>query len=734
MSKAKSCCFLCLFLIPSLLLSGCNSNPVLAKYNTDSAVSISSQTAESNDNYSLSWDDEGKYVLFEDLDSGKIWSNIPHEYYLDGGMSANVNSTLNITVADISSMKQDTLSGYTEVVENGRIFCEKIESGIKITYCFDNYKISIPVNYILRQDSLFVTIDTPNIIEDGSEYLLISVSLAPFLCAAKNSPDGAYLFVPSGSGALMYATETADKRRSWSGEVYGTDASRPIPEVITNEEPIRLPVFGVKDGDNALLGIIEEGAESAVIEAEAGNARTGYSSVYPTFYFRGYDVFEQFSYALMLDDLTRVSEARSKNTVSVGYYPMSGSEADYNNMAKRYRQYLQETNALKINESPKSPYSLTLLGGVVSSSSVLGIPQKKLNPMTTFKQAETIISELYDLTGIAPTVRLSGFGDNGINIGGKLAGGYNFPSIFGRDKQRLELADFCLDKNIALFTDFDLMRYGKSGGGFSYGGDSAKSAMLTIAEKYAVKTPLRTYNKNEAYRFLKREQLTKAADKLLKTAAKKNLSGISLSTLGSLAYSDYSSETYFCKGSTGQYVRGVIEKAQSEGFPVASGANAYAAFTADMLFDTPLWNGGYNALDEEIPFYQMIFHGAKPLFSPAVNLTADAQKQIMLAAIGGTGVGFSLIHDFDVDFMETDAEKLYGALYKDNKALIQDVLENYTDFFESVSDAAIERYEILSKNISKTIFDNGVVLYANHNGEQAESPIGILDAYGFRAQ
>lgn len=723
-------CFISVLFILISSCSGCNKGEkisVAKKFKADiPAESISAQTVASNDLYKLDWDDDRKCVILTELSTGKVWSNIPYGY---SGASANVNSTLNITVADVISLQLTTLRGYSEAVQNGRVFCEKIENGVRITYCFDKYEISVPVEYVLREDSLLATIDTPEICE-GSSHLLVSVSLAPFFCAASSSNENSYLFVPTGSGALMYAKETPELERIYSGEVYGADATRPITEKLSNDQAIRMPVFGAKNGDSAILGIIEKHAGSAFLEATAGNRRTGYSNIYPTFYVRGYDIFDKGAYKRMTDDLIRVSQAISKETISVGYYILSGDDADYNGMAKRYRKYLKDSGLLKEEETTNSPYSVTMSGGVLTTSLILGIPTKTMKPVTTFADAERIVSDLVKETNISPVVRLQGFGESGVNYG-KLAGGFGFSSKLGSDKNRKALESSCQNNNVSLFYDFDLINYSKSGKGFSYINDSAKTAVFKAAEQYLINTPLREFETTMPYRILGRNQLGEAVEKLKKLADKKAWSNISVTTLGSVAYSDYSDISYISKGKIEDDVKGFLEKLGGKSKVVATGPNAYAAAASGLVFDAPTDNGAYNAFDEEIPFYAMVFRGSRPLYTNPVNLEGNKDYAITKAATGGMGLGFSLINDFDISFMETGIAKLYGMVYEDNKEFINNTISDYKDFYNAVENQDIEAYEKVSENLSKTTFSNGVVLYANHSDKAIESPLGNIEAYSY---
>lgn len=725
-------CILTSLLIVATQLSGCGGNnpSESAKYDLEQpAESLTSGIVAQNKDYELSWDEENKCVLFKCNSDGKIWSNVPYEHLASGQTNVFLNSTINITVADTSTMEWSLVRGQIGVNNSGRLFCEKTDGGLKITYCFDQYEILIPVTYVLRDDSLLVSIDGSEIIEGTSLYRLVSVSLAPYLCSSANTTDGAYLFVPSGCGALMYTSENADVERVYSAEVYSKDVSRVIPEEFTEDEAVRLPVFGVDAGESALFAVMEQGAASAFIEAETGNKRVGYSSVYPTFYFRGYDIIKEKSSNNA--DVTLTSDDLSDQTVSVGYYPLTGDKADINGMAECYQKYLDDTNAFTDSATARDPYSVTVLGGAQITKSVMGIPYKSMKAMTTFEQAQKITEELISLTGAKPTVRLMGFGESGISPG-NVAGGYGFASNLGNEQERKSLEAFCVEQKISLFTDFDMICYTKSGDGFSYKRDAAKTAVNYSATKYTVNTPLRDYDTDSATHILGRKLIDCAIDKLINTFDKDNLSGISLSSLSNTAYSDYSDKAYYTKGGIESDVIRQFQKLKEAGHAAAaSQANAYAACAADVLFDISAGNGGYDALDETVPFYQMVYSGKKAMYSQAVNLAENAKEQIMLAAAYGMGLGFTLIYDYDVALQEIKSEKLYGMLYSGNKENIADALNTYSKVYDAVKDCGIECYELLGNGISKTVFENGTVLYANHTDRTTDSPIGKLEAYGF---
>ncbi len=715
---------LVLCLIMMLSVFGCTDKKSTVSYDVNSPVkTLSTGVVASNENYELIWDSSNYSVKLKSLINGKVWSNIPDGYT---GTSSAVQSTVNINIMNTTSMKEDMIRGYSETAAKGRVSCEPINNGVKVTYYFDNYLISVPVEYVLREDSVAVSIKTKDVVE-GGEYAVVSVNLAPYMCSSENEDNGAYLFVPTGSGALMDVAANVDATRKYTGAVYGEDASRIQPEIAIDPEQIYMPCYGVASSNgNALFAIIENSAESAIIEAEAGNSRTKYSFVSSTFYLRGFDSFATTQWVWSYQDLNYISEERVDNIITVGFYPLYDEMANYNGMAKCYREYLTEKKLLTKSSSEQKPYSLTVIGGALKTVATGGIPHKVTTVLTSFDGAKKIVDDVILKTGKQPSVQLVGYGNNGVDIG-EIAGGFDFSGDFGDEKSRKELESFCKKKGIDLYTDFDLIRYTESGGGFSYLNDAAKSATLHVAETYLVNTPLRDFDKSTVYRFIKKSKIKSVTDKLVEFVNEDNVSGVSVSSLSNVAYSDFTNIKYGVKGNTEKIVRDSIASIKKSKHPVAvSGANQYAASAADALYNTPITNGNYDSFDEWIPFYQMVYKGVKPIYSSYINIQPDRNDAVLCAIASGNGLGFALSYDYDIDLSASKTFPFYGTVYEDNAQFISDTLKNYGDYYEAVKDASIENFEILANGVSRTDFNNGVSVLVNRTEQNFTSDFGNI--------
>lgn len=724
---------LCLLMTVGLF-AGCKGEAKVSPYQYDSSKkSISSCHLAKTDKYLLSWHDKAKAVLLTDNETGKVWSSIGYEAYLAGEDNDNLSSSMSITVSNTITCKQDVFLSSTISRTGGDIVAEKIKAGVKVTYYFDNVKIAIPVEYTLRKSGLKVSIDSKQVLEDGTDYELVSASIAPFLCSTSNLSADSYLFIPSGSGALMSVNNNAEGERTWSGEIYDRDYACQIERNHNIKSPVRLPVFGVKEGNNALLGIVEEGSESVVISAQAGNERLGYSGVYATVKFRAEDIYYYSSHATGHTTLTTVAEELCDTKFELGFYPLKNEQANYNAMAKLYQSYLLNKGELVKSEEISNPYSITFHGGTMVSQSVLGVPSSKLVAMTTFTDVKEILEDITKNIGINPVVRLNDFGDKGFTPN-TVNGGSGFAKVYGSDKDAKTLAKYCNDAGINLFLDFDMVRYNSSGNGFSLSRDVAKNALGTDAEQM-FQTPQMLLSEDYIYNVLGRAELSEALEKAVDKAEKYGIGGISLSTLTKMAYSDHNDKKYFSRGSMGDDVAALINKAKESKHPVAaSDANAYAAGIADAIFDLEVRNGNEKDFSAMIPFYQMVFAGYKPMYISALNMSDNFDEQLMLAASTGMGIDFSIIDEFIVNSDDLGFHSIYSCVYDGNKELISEILKDkgYIEHYNTLKGATIENYALLENNVSATTFSNGTTVYANHSAYDAESPIGTLKAYEYK--
>ena len=723
-----------LLLVVVLLISivGCTKaeNEVSKKINyadLKAKGGLASGNIEENNNYILTWDSERACIGLTEKSTGKVWSTIPYDFYTTGKTTGRdaimMGAPLMLSYINSDNTRAvKTVNGYTGIIKNGKTVCKKIKNGIRVEYFFDKLEIMIPVEFVLRENGICASIALSDIVEN--ENLVYKISLTPFFCSTVNSDnkDEQYIVVPSGSGALMYTYESS-KERKYSETVYGNDPACYANEKLTNTQSIRVPVFGAKNGDTAICGIIEEGSACGSVEASVGDSEIGYSAVYPTFTLRGSNI----SAIAFQDGKVSEVETISKDLsgydkISVGYYPLFGENANYTGMAATYREFAKNAYDSEDKKTEDTRMTVKILGGLQVKDSVLGIPRDKTVAATTFAEALDIVKQINELTDKKFDVVLSGFGKTGLDIG-EVAGGYEFGKVFGGKKAYKTLKNYCDDNEIGLYSDFDVIRFNKSGNGFSKTYHASKASSMFTAYQQYYSVALRNVDENyKKYVLLNRSAVGNAVTKLLSLADKNDITGLSLSTLGNIAYSDYSDPEFYVRGGTEKDIVDIIKNIKKQNITVmVSDANAYAAAPADKITDAPVSSSQFDVIDCDIPLYQMIFKGFTDVSSEAINIANVPRKQFLKALEGGSGIEFVLSAKYDTDFATTKHSVFAVSQFSDNKDSIKKYIEESSNFYNSIAGTEIVEHRVISNDLRYTKFSNGTQLWINYG----ETPVTI---------
>lgn len=725
-----------------LSLSGCSIGKktwVARKYEkTVINKSPSNNIVAENDNFRLVWDDTKKILSLIETTTNNYWGVSPkseNENDLDElGMPKKrhpqLESALLVNYIDPTSNVSTLSVSYTDAVKNGKVRCEEIESGILVEYYFEKIGIMIPVNYILRSDSLQITIDPKEIQEDN--YHIITISVAPFFCSVNNNSTDDYLMFPSGNGAITYAKSTTSSGTFYSAQVYGEDLSIEKSDVPTTDKAVRIPVFGAKNGNSASCAIIEQGADSALIEMRSGATSYGYSNVYATFQMRGNtdNIAKMFTGTKVQN--TIYADSMIDKPISMGYYPLTGEQANYSGMAECYRNFLKNNGDL-VEREQESSLNIEFVGGAMVKKSFLGIPYDSLYATTTLTQAKAIIDDLSKHVDIS-NVKLLGYGSTGIDVG-KFGGNFSLGSSIGNKKELKSLISDCKEKNIGIYQDFELIRFASSGGGVNSYFDSANSVGNLVAYQYDYNIATRSKLTETRYQLIGRHLIYETVKKLLNKTESWGLTGVSLNSIGNTSYSDYSDReevTYYAKSGMAQDVKDSLKYVRDNDIAVStSDANIYAALLSDVVMQTPNQSSKYNIFDEEIPFYQMILKGYVGISGESVNLSESTKQQILKAVESGGGLTYTLIDHYDNCLIDTNKSVFYNSCYSDLKTQIIEQINSLDDYYKAVSKAHIIDHVILSSGLRKTTFDNGCTIYVNYSSQAIDSPLGIVSAQNY---
>ncbi len=693
-------------------ISGCTSTSAkITWYDFGAEItSLSDMKVAENQRFELVWDKETANVVLMDKKTGVSWSSIPENASENTSQPA-VFSPILLSYIESGTLNSSNTNAYSACIKKGSFSSEKIENGIQVTYYFKDIAVSVPVKYTLRKDSLLVSIDPDSIGED--ENMVYNIGVAPFMCSVNNKSDKKdnYLFVPSGSGALIYPQVIGEGITSIvSEELYGYDEQITYYPP-TEKQKLRLPVYGSKNGTDAMCAIIEGADGSAMINTNVGSSSYAYSSVYSSFNIRGSEISSSTYMGGMSNRKVLFCKDKITDEIAVGFYPLYGDDADYSGMAKTYRNYLKNEMALT-KKSNENMLSLRFIGGVRKKAFFMGVPYTALAVTSDFKSVSQIVNDVSDNYNDNIAVELKGFGKDGYDIG-DIAGGYGYSNKFGNIKYIKELKD---NNKISVYFNFDITHFDGSGNKI------ARSAIGGRNQKeYVNLWSMESAGTDKVFYLLNRAKTIPTAKKAIKKTKSWNMDGIGFDTFTESSYSDYSDKKYVAKSAYNSQMRQIAKNAYDSNLKLAAtGSNQYAAVCADQIFDTPTVSSGYNIYGDDIPFYQMVFKGYIPMSVSSLNLNADRNKIFLKAVEAGVGLSYTLISNYDTDILTAKQNSFYASLYSDNEEQIRSDISRYSETFKEIKGLTVKRHLIISDNLHCTEYENGTIVLVNF-GENAET-------------
>lgn len=592
----------------------------------------------------------------------------------------------------------------------------------------------LPIEYRLQERSLIVQVPMTDVVYplnqpssyevnwdagDGDElviydtskelvtYPLTSISLLRFFGAADTSAVG-YLLVPDGSGALINFNNGKTGETLYSEPVFGRDGALPVSERLSYGKQVNhLPVFGLKQGEKAILGIIEEGEALAQIRADVSRPTLPYNIVYPAF-----QVIAKSS--RRLDQFTQINlyQARAyQGNLTVRYEFLYGPEADYSGMARRYRDYLLSRSKLSQRASQAAvPLFLEVLGVVPKVRPVLGVAREVQLPLTSFKQAETMAATLLENGVKNLSLRYSGWMDGGVNHRYpnkvRLA-----PGLGGREEFQ-QLRQFLEEHHVSFFPGVEFLTVQRSN--MLDGFRPAQAAARAVNGLYAQKpdydrVTLSALGKPTRY-ILSAGALRGLMESFLSDYQSVGVKSLALPSMGRELHSDLQRDELrvLDRSDAQRLVERELEKLSSLGYTLqVDGGNALVLPYVSSILNMPQTGSGFNITDEEIPFLQLVLHGFVDYAGEPINLAVDPTESILRAAQTASGLYFLLIWE--------DPSILKGTEYAHLLSVEWDywypkAVELYRQYNATLGDLAgerIESHERIGSDLTITWFANG---------------------------
>jgi hypothetical protein len=705
-----------------------------AQFNSPDKVGNFTRVSETND-----------LILYTDLGTGEFfvtdksnniawYSNPPTRESDAVAMGINKRLLSSQLILNIGSDKK--IDNIKDSVEQGGMQCKYIDNGILIVYRFPDQGLMVPVQYILNEDCfeaqiLFSKMKSYNRVtftnNDGKkaliDYNIYSIDFLPFFGAGHKSEDG-YIFVPDGSGSLINFNNGKFNYADYEMPVYNKLLLVPAPNYnekiekpdANYEVKAAMPVFGISKKDKAYLAVINGNEGTAIINARVSGKTNEYNNVYCSFKLRREDSELRLSGVSYIASSVKQKANLSSATQDIGeirYYFLSGENADYSGMANKYRQYLIKEKGLKkkINDNDY-PLFLNLYGGVSREKSILGVPTKVFEPLTTFKQAKLITDELSSDGVKSIVVKYSAW--NNFKDLGALSTKASPDNAIGGSEDFKYLLKETSKKEIKIFPETDFINFNKNRNGYTKTSNSAKEIdQIPIVQK-------QSFNKFpvilKEWNLISPLYLDDLVQKFVRSYYKFDNSSLAINNIGSAIYTDYSSGRFIGSGEMPQLLANTLSKTkESISNIMIDGASSYSFPYVDYIINSPAQNSGFDITDEKVPFYQQVLHGYIYLASSPVNLSDEPGKSVLQSIETGGSLHYALVYESPTLLIDTYLDYLISPSFSQWK---KSIIENYNMIskdLKTVATATIEKHIKLANGVYETQYDNGISVIVNYN-------------------
>lgn len=657
--------------------------------------------------------DESTYsVCVADLshdDSEKLWSALPTQEN-----SGAATATLEIVSGD-TLYKLNTQDNSVSF-QNAQ--CSFADDALSVTYILapdtatahkekydkDDIAFKLVVNYQIKDGSVYVSAKYENLVAD-SDAKLTKLSLLNFFGAYSEPQHGDYIFVPDGSGALI-KTDTRDDSfdSELSFPIYGGDAASGHANSGTANALI--PAYGMKQGNNAFVTIIDSGDAIATVSADRVRG--------------GNDFYE----AGVSFDITPCTESKGKFYMSSESYDgdiglcirfLGGSNADYTGMAAAAREQLIRERILStrtVEEQEYLPLDLTVIG--VSDDTLFSFKRLNLKKEKTFTDFEQALDML---------TRMKSKGINSIKLRykGALSGGTDQSSIMtasllarlGTRSDLKDLVEYVNAQNMEMYLDVNLLSAAK-GDSFS-SGRTAGSIFGKKAEYNAINNSPLGKDKY-AKRMLGMKYVEKSIIEILKDTRFSQFTGFCLNDVGSLLYSDY--KNGFNRQESAEMISEQLPSLTANMKLMTDTGNFRVIKNVSFISHLPTSASQSRSAYVSVPFLQLVLHGIVGYSGEPLNFSENAKTSFLRCVEYGASPAYEWTYsDTYADKKnksDEDSTDTVGVYYENWIASASELYERADAALKDLQAARMTSHSEIMSGVFCTEYDTGAKIYVNY--------------------
>lgn len=584
---------------------------------------------------------------------------------------------------------------------------KELDNSSKVT---DKPVFNLTMTYRLDGDSLVVEAPMADM-EYKSEYNIYKVSMLPYFGIGGKADTG-FMLVPEGGGSLINFNNGKTSQPQYAAKLYGRDRCVSLDSLVRDTKTT-LNVFGISEGDDSFICILEGGAAYASVQASIAGVTNSFNVVNASFNVtprEQYDVGD-----ISSSDIFKYLPELPDEVLSQRYrFVDSGSYVD---MAKEYRNYLLETNPGMFAEKNDTdiPAVIEVVGAIDKVKQIVGIPVSRPLELTSFEETAEMLKNLQDDGFKNMSVKYTGWCNGGVNQ--KYLNNVRVLRQLGGKKELKNLTATAKELGIDFYLN-GITQYAYDStifnGFFSYS-DAAKKLSRERAELFVYSAV--TYAEREGvdrYWLLHPDKAEKAANTLIEACEKYN-AGISFDDTGDHLSADYYTKDTRSRENVMLQQVEMLKRTKEAGNKIMiNDGNIYAIPYADVVTNMNLSGNRDTIIDAVIPFFQIAVHGLIDYTGESLNICGDYQDELLYSVAYGAGLQFTLMKESAFTLQNSLYTRYYGCDYD---VWRERITESYTRYNRELGHTAkqeIVDYIQLSEKVGCTVYEDGTKVYVNH--------------------
>lgn len=576
-----------------------------------------------------------------------------------------------------------------------------------------NVIFTVPVDAAIDEQGFTASVDLA-FLEEPEEFKITTLTLLRGF-GATQAEEG-FLFIPDGSGVLYDLVSTDST--VYSKQLYGADPVISAPYQTGYLEQAILPVFGISAGEQSLFAVIEEGAAVSSVVVNSKTPMIPFACACPEITVNAKDYQDYGNLKTNPSGLVLPADPPTAN-IKVRYFFLNHPDVTYAEMAVLYRNYLLDSGVLNGKKSTeKTPFYVELPGAIQKQTQTAGIPYNKYYALTSYKQAQELLTRLLEQGANGLRLRYTGCLNGGIF--NSVIQEAEFVKALGSKNEREELLAFAKEHGIEVFFEAEFTKVYKDGyfDGFKYSRDAARQLdhKVAITGRYNPSS-LAMEKAGRAY-LLSPVQMLSAAQTFFKDDKDFNGAGVSVGSVGRMLASDYKVGASFTREKSEEYYQKLLYLAeQTAGKVMTEKGNFYTWKAVSDIVDLPIGGSDMFSQQQAVPFVPMVLHGFVDYAGMPLNLASDFQYELLKAIETGAGIYVQAMYAEDLIVVDTEYDYMYSMNYKN---MLEDAVKIYQEaaaVLDQVAGELMSAHEKVAEHGYAVTYENGIQILVNYAEE-----------------